>query len=260
MSQFLENYHKSVADLPDKLKEHFVEIGRLDAECAAKAAQVDDKMKEFVRNRKALSKTDSELDFRISKMMVLFQALFSEMHRLSDQKIRLSSDAYELVDKQIRKLDDDAAKLRSSMRQKFIDTAGRLGIDGGYLHPLVSSIDESEADSKKRKSTSRKQKKKDDGSAKNVAEASGAATTLQPFLDTTPIIEMPVDPNEPTYCICHQVSFGEMVMCDNKQCPIEWFHFQCVGLTEPPKGKWFCERCLEQRKKKTPAASASRKH
>uniref|UniRef100_A0A914RW07 Inhibitor of growth protein N-terminal histone-binding domain-containing protein n=2 Tax=Ascarididae TaxID=6250 RepID=A0A914RW07_PAREQ len=33
------------------------------------------------------------------------------MQRLSDQKIRLSSDAYELVDKHIRKLDDDAAKL-----------------------------------------------------------------------------------------------------------------------------------------------------
>lgn len=26
---------------------------------------------------------------------------------------------------------------------------------------------------------------------------------------------MPVDPNEPTYCSCHQVSYGEMIGCDN---------------------------------------------
>lgn len=28
------------------------------------------------------------------------------------------------------------------------------------------------------------------------------------------------------------------------QCPIEWFHFACVGLTSKPKGKWFCKRCV----------------
>ena len=73
-----------------------------------------------------------------------------------------------------------------------------------------------------------------------------------------------------------QVSFGEMIGCDNNdvsmlhvwsnylkyfnitltqlpnifqyfslwslQCPIEWFHFQCVGLTSKPKGKWYYAR------------------
>lgn len=29
-------------------------------------------------------------------------------------------------------------------------------------------------------------------------------------------MDMPVDPNEPTYCICGQVSFGEMICCDNQ--------------------------------------------
>ena len=29
------------------------------------------------------------------------------------------------------------------------------------------------------------------------------------------VLDMPVDPNEPTYCLCHQVSFGEMIGCDN---------------------------------------------
>ena len=31
----------------------------------------------------------------------------------------------------------------------------------------------------------------------------------------TDVLDMPVDPNEPTYCICNQVSYGEMIGCDN---------------------------------------------
>jgi hypothetical protein len=34
------------------------------------------------------------------------------------------------------------------------------------------------------------------------------------------VLDMPVDPNEPTYCLCHQVSYGEMIGCDNNDCPI----------------------------------------
>ncbi|PPD98377.1 hypothetical protein GOBAR_DD04626 [Gossypium barbadense] len=55
--------------------------------------------------------------------------------------------------------------------------------------------------------------------------------------------DLPVDPNEPTYCLCNQVSYGEMVACDNPNCKIEWFHFGCVGLKEQPKGKWYCPDC-----------------
>lgn len=52
-----------------------------------------------------------------------------------------------------------------------------------------------------------------------------------------------IDPDEPTYCLCDQVSYGEMIGCDNDLCPIEWFHFNCVQLTGKPKGKWFCPKC-----------------
>jgi len=29
------------------------------------------------------------------------------------------------------------------------------------------------------------------------------------------VLDMPVDPNEPTYCLCAQVSYGKMIGCDN---------------------------------------------
>uniref|UniRef100_A0A0X3NRQ9 Meckel syndrome type 1 protein homolog n=1 Tax=Schistocephalus solidus TaxID=70667 RepID=A0A0X3NRQ9_SCHSO len=48
---------------------------------------------------------------------------------------------------------------------------------------------------------------------------------------------------ERVYCLCKKVSFGEMIACDNKRCPIEWFHFGCVDIRVQPKGKWYCPQC-----------------
>ena len=56
--------------------------------------------------------------------------------------------------------------------------------------------------------------------------------------------------NEPVYCICNQVSFGEMIGCDNPDCEVEWFHYPCVGLDAPPPGKWFCPDCQAREIKK----------
>lgn len=49
--------------------------------------------------------------------------------------------------------------------------------------------------------------------------------------------------DETKYCLCRQISYGEMVACDNTGCEIEWFHYDCVGVTQPPKGKWYCPDC-----------------
>lgn len=52
---------------------------------------------------------------------------------------------------------------------------------------------------------------------------------------------------EPVYCICQQVSFGEMIACDNAdKCPYEWFHLECVGLSEAPSDRWFCPICRKR--------------
>ncbi|CRK96917.1 CLUMA_CG010325, isoform A [Clunio marinus] len=49
--------------------------------------------------------------------------------------------------------------------------------------------------------------------------------------------------DEPLYCLCNRISFGAMVECENESCSIEWFHFACVGIKKPPKGRWFCPKC-----------------
>lgn len=43
-----------------------------------------------------------------------------------------------------------------------------------------------------------------------------------------------IDADEPTYCYCNGVSYGEMVACDADGCEREWFHLACVGLKVAP--------------------------
>ncbi|KAI0180983.1 hypothetical protein GGR52DRAFT_522478 [Hypoxylon sp. FL1284] len=82
-----------------------------------------------------------------------------------------------------------------------------------------------------------------------------------------------IDADEPRYCICNRVSFGTMIQCDNvdvratktavtparhynpsrktlttahvQNCKQEWFHLECVGLSEIPARttKWYCPDC-----------------
>lgn len=81
----------------------------------------------------------------------------------------------------------------------------------------------------------------------NSNSVSNASQSNARLHDDTPPLEETIDPDEPTYCLCDQISFGEMILCDNDLCPIEWFHFSCVSLTTKPKGKWFCPNCRGDR-------------
>ena len=49
-------------------------------------------------------------------------------------------------------------------------------------------------------------------------------------------VDEDINADEPTYCYCNGVSYGEMVGCDARDCEREWFHLECVGLKVAPKG------------------------
>lgn len=110
--------------------------------------------------------------------------------------------------------------------------------------------------SKKQNNNSNKKRKRKSGRTQTNSGGNGGTSTStanqhqqnnsRTQEDTSPIEET-IDPDEPTYCLCDQISFGEMILCDNDLCPIEWFHFSCVSLTTKPKGKWFCPNCRGER-------------
>lgn len=52
------------------------------------------------------------------------------------------------------------------------------------------------------------------------------------------------------YCFCNDVSYGDMIACDNDLCKREWFHYGCIPNFNPKafkNMKWFCsDTCRRQ--------------
>ena len=48
--------------------------------------------------------------------------------------------------------------------------------------------------------------------------------------------------DERLFCYCQREG-GQMIGCDNSNCPIEWFHMKCLKIKNVPKGKWYCPDC-----------------
>jgi len=46
------------------------------------------------------------------------------------------------------------------------------------------------------------------------------------------------------------IAFFYRIGCENETCEREWFHYECVGITEAPEGSWYCKDCLKKLQKK----------
>jgi len=123
-----------------------------------------------------------------------------------------------LVDKHIRRLDGDLAKFEAEMREK-----------GGKLSQTETEEDDENDDAKKKgkrksakldvsksgKKRGRKdaatpvvedKKKKKGGATPKLSETPMASIAASLIPVPQEVLDMPVDPSEPTYCLCQQVS------------------------------------------------------
>ncbi|GMJ08300.1 INHIBITOR OF GROWTH 1, ARABIDOPSIS THALIANA INHIBITOR OF GROWTH 1 [Hibiscus trionum] len=169
------------------------------------------------------------------------EALDEQKHgiRIADEKVALAIQTYDLVDSHIQKLDQYLKMSDEELRRERENAAAPA--------PSPDSTTKSGRSSQSGRGGRKKTR------MATAATAAAAATEVAAAAENPTGIELdlPVDPNEPTYCLCNQVSYGEMVACDNPNCKIEWFHFGCVGLKEQPRGKWYCSDCavLKNRRK-----------
>lgn len=53
-------------------------------------------------------------------------------------------------------------------------------------------------------------------------------------------------------CVCKQPITEEMLVCDNPECQVQWFHLSCVDLKGVPKTKWLCPNCAPSKQTATP--------
>lgn len=129
------------------------------------------------------------------------------------------------------------ASARESNRDQNSKETGREARDAREsARETKDSIREAALENSSAREVSSTDKRETTSSRRNQADSAPTSAATHPFLSIP-------DPLEPTYCICNQVSFGEMIACDNEDCATEWFHVSCVGLDAPVKGTWFCGAC-----------------
>lgn len=236
---YLEQYLDSLETLPAELQRNFQLMRQLDERSEELKVDIDKLTVAYVSEAKEL-----QPNVRVERIKKI-QELYAKCQEFADDKIELSRQTYEMVDKHIRKLDSDLARFEADLKDKSMQDS---------IKPTTSKQDDpAPTEKKKRKKghvTTSEDEAKGNKKKQKVAEHQPVLPSLALSYSSSDVLDMPVDPNEPTYCLCHQVSYGEMIGCDNQDCPIEWFHFCCVGLTSKPKGKWFCPKCREERERK----------
>ncbi|XP_073823306.1 inhibitor of growth protein 5 isoform X2 [Musca autumnalis] len=278
---YLENYldvlsNIGLESLPTELERNFKLMRKLDDRAQTAMKSIDSHAKEFMRKLADSSSQMSEEERK--ERLADIQQLFIKAKEYSDDKVQLAIQTYELVDKQIRRLDNDLARFEGEIQEKASSTRGKSeeaqvkkgrkktkdAKAVGKKKRVTSSDDEAnnsavaaaastggQGGKKKKQKVNQEKETRKGGQKKNIdLDDSEKESCHTAATHPSDVLDMPVDPNEPTYCLCHQVSYGEMIGCDNPDCPIEWFHFACVGLTIKPKGKWFCPKCTQDRKKK----------
>ncbi|KAK1393209.1 PHD finger protein ING [Heracleum sosnowskyi] len=163
---------------------------------------------------------------------------------LCTEKVLLARQAYDLIDSHVKRLDEDLNNFSEDLKQE-----GKLPPDEPINLPPLPLIPKNE---KRKLPYGTPQQKKVDSKDRDWERDRDFELMPPPGSqkkDYAPIeIDQPIDPNEPTYCVCHQVSFGDMIACDNENCQGgEWFHYQCVGLTPETRfrGKWYCPTCRQ---------------
>lgn len=176
----------------------------------------------------------------------------SDAIRAAEEKVGLAVTAYDWVDRHIRRLDGDLQRSESSLllglragTEASRGVRDALGIGDGDNNKYGNTVGGAawqedsimSGQSTPMLNTRKKGQKGGNKLADDLIDSNSGAISGSLMTD------MAIDPNEPKYCYCDQVSSGDMVACDNEDCPREWFHYHCVGFTAPPKGKWYCLFC-----------------
>jgi len=251
---FVEDYLDYVENVPDDIQRIHTRLRELDMK----------------QHQDVLSELDTLVDqFANTKDPVAQKRLLSKMmmpliasQDIGDDKIQLVQSMSDIIENKTRQLELDAQNLDFGKDEEEEDTIKPVKeekTEKSAKRKKVKDEDKSEEQptASSKNSTPGGKKAKKSASAQNTTPAStntastkkrgaarrGAEQRERSASPPSELANIEIDPDEPTYCLCDQVSYGEMIGCDNDLCPIEWFHFNCVQLTGKPKGKWFCPKC-----------------
>lgn len=197
------------SDIKDVISRTFTMIGKMDKANRHLSELLDQKLRSI-----AVKNTVSQEDIHETDL------LRKAVDALSSSKVQLAVKNYDLIDQNIKVVDHEIVLLERAL------------IDSGELDFVEDSSSSGTTFASGKKGTSHKKRKLDSSSNLNNLGS-----------------DCSVDPNEPVYCVCNRIAFGDMIACDNEECPIEWFHYTCVNLTKKPRNTWICPTCTNKKKK-----------
>lgn len=189
-------------------------IRNLDIECEKLGMILEDEMSSiFERNPRGMIREDKIK--RVTKLRLAMESIASK-------KVELAVRLYDFLDLNWRLIDSETRTIENAVETR-----------GGSTSPMDDSASSSRGHSVQKRKR-------------------GRPRLHAPTQDNDPLPDQSnsgVPENEPLYCFCNRIAFGDMIACDNEDCPIEWFHYPCVNLSKKPKNSWICPMCSNKRRK-----------
>ncbi|KAI7858880.1 hypothetical protein BDC45DRAFT_497821 [Circinella umbellata] len=254
IADIFEDYVESLQNLPGEIDQNMQELRNMDEEFQ-RIRETYTKLRrsytKVLRNNN--NANTSSISFTQSRSQL--DKEYKKAVNKQDQKIELALRMYDLVSKHIERIDSQMAK--SGIDGDWINNNanGAHGYMNGHPTASTTAAITSTTASRKRAAPNGWDDWRNgsvDGGPRKRSSLGPSSIRKRTHHSSRPnpstshhgsLAELEIDPNEPRYCICNQVSFGDMVGCDGENCEKEWFHYQCVGLVEPPGGKWYCDDC-----------------
>ncbi|KAI8643990.1 hypothetical protein BD408DRAFT_413887 [Parasitella parasitica] len=234
VADIFEDYVESLQNLPSEIDQNMHELRSMDEEFQRFREIYSKHRRSYAKLCRAASNTSASTaaspttptpTTSLSSARLQLEKDYKLAVQKQDQKINLTKRMYDLVTRHIERIDSQMAKSDIS------DMEWMGGATRKNLAEDTSWIFDRKRPSPQGAISVRKSRTLHSSRPNPAIEQNGA------------LPEIDIDPNEPKYCYCNQVSFGDMVACDGDNCEKEWFHYPCVGLAEPPVGKWYCDDC-----------------
>ncbi|XP_025086221.1 inhibitor of growth protein 2-like isoform X2 [Pomacea canaliculata] len=234
---YLESYLDTMESLPDDLQRNVTMLRELDIQAKEYLQDLEQhctlflqgtgtdggapRKKSFISTHRALVKCQEIGDEKLALLSVITEHIENRTRLLEQTRENLEPGSTREQEK------EEVVVVRKEVKQPEPERIEKPGAKRQRRQKAGEPPQEDTKEEKDKGTSSKKKKKR---------------KTVKKERDDS-ALEFVIDPNEPTYCVCNQVSYGEMIGCDNNDCKLEWFHFNCVGLTTKPKGKWYCPDC-----------------
>ncbi|KAL9259783.1 PHD finger protein ING2-like protein [Drosera capensis] len=186
-------------------------------------------------SRKGNSEDDEDV---FEKMRKDIEASQDNALSLCTEKVLLARQAYDLIDSHIKRLDEDLHNFAEDLKQE-----GKISPDEPAILPPMPIVPKIE---KRKIIYGTPQSRRFEYRDRDWDRERDKDSELMPPPGShkKDDIDQPIDPNEPTYCICHQVSFGDMIACDNENVKIRknfiklgFFTNDCTTAVHQPRAK-----------------------